>query len=134
MVSIGMVVAEFNRPITERMEEEARSAAARVDAVIVETIRVPGSYDTPLAADRLARRADVEAVAVIGAIISGDTDHEYMIGTAAASGLTRVSIARDTPVALGITGPGMSSEQAMDRVEYGGQAVESAVAMARGLA
>lgn len=134
MVRIGFVVAEFNRPITERMENAARSSAAELEAQVVETIHVPGSFDTPLAADRLARRGDIDAVVVIGAIISGETDHEYMIGDAIAQGITDVSIERDTPVTLGISGPGMSAEQANDRVSYGGQAVESAVALVEALA
>lgn len=130
MVSLGLVVAEFNRPITEQMEQHAQEAAAAADATIVNTIHVPGSYDTPLAADRLARRSDIQAVAVVGAIVTGETDHDQVIGHAAASGLTEVSLDRDTPVALGITGPGMSAEQAQERVEYGARAVESAIQMA----
>ncbi len=46
----------------------------------------PGSYDTPLAADRLARRSDIDAVAVLGAIISGDTDHDRSSATPPRSG------------------------------------------------
>lgn len=127
MVSLGLVVAEFNRPITEQMETAAKRAAAERGAAVTDTVHVPGSYDTPLAADRLARRADIDAVAVLGAIISGDTDHEYVIAEAAAKGLTDVSLDRDTPVALGITGPGMTAEEARDRIEYGAQAVESVI-------
>lgn len=127
MVSLGLVVAEFNRPITEEMEASARQAAIERDAHIAETVYVPGSFDTPLAADRLARKESIEGVVVIGAIISGETDHEYVIGDAAASGLTDVSLERDVPVTLGITGPGMTAEEARDRVEYGAQAVASAI-------
>lgn len=127
MVSLGLVVAEFNRPITEEMEASARQAAIERDAQIAETVYVPGSFDTPLAADRLARKESIEGVVVIGAIISGDTDHEYVIGDAVASGLTDISLERDVPVTLGITGPGMTAEEARDRVEYGGQAVASAI-------
>lgn len=127
MVSLGLVVAEFNRPITERMERAARQAAEERDATVSETKYVPGSFDTPLAADRLARKEGIDGVVVLGAIISGDTDHEYLIGDAAASGLTRVSLDRDVPVTLGITGPGMTAEEARNRVDYGAQAVYSAV-------
>jgi 6,7-dimethyl-8-ribityllumazine synthase len=130
MVDIGLVVARFNRPITERMEESARAAAAEAGASVVETLRVPGAYDTPLAADRLARRDDVDAVAVLGCIVTGETAHDEVIGDAAASRLTDVSLDRDTPVALGITGPGMDAEQARERVDYGARAVESAVELA----
>mgnify|MGYP006288131835 CR=1 FL=1 len=133
MTAIGLVVSRFNRPITERMEAAAASAAEERGATVVETARVPGAYDTPLAADRLARRPDVEAVAVVGAVVTGDTGHDRVIADAAAQGLTEVSISRDTPVALGITGPDMTAEEASERVDYGASAVESAIDMAEGL-
>ncbi|MFB6172716.1 MAG: 6,7-dimethyl-8-ribityllumazine synthase [Haloarculaceae archaeon] len=136
MVSLGLVVAQFNkeRPITHEMAERAHAAASEHDVDIVETIEVPGSYDTPLAADRLARREDVDAVAVLGAIVTGDTDHDRVIADAAAQGLTDVSLDRDTPVTLGITGPGMSQAEAEERVDHGATAVESAIDMAEALA
>lgn len=133
MTSIGLVVSRFNRPITERMEEAATRAAEERGATIVETSLVPGAYDTPLAADRLARRQDVEAVAVVGAIVTGDTGHDQVIADAAAQGLTDVSVSRDTPVTLGITGPDMTAEEANERVDYGASAVESAIDMAEAL-
>ena len=127
MVSLGLVVSSFNRPITAAMEEQALEAAADRGASVVETVHVPGAYDTPLAADRLARRADIEAVAVIGAIVTGETGHDEVIAEAAVSRLTDVSLDRDTPVALGITGPDMTADQAQDRTDYGARAVESAI-------
>jgi 6,7-dimethyl-8-ribityllumazine synthase len=135
MVQLGLVVAQFNKedPVTRKMGERGREAARERDADIVATLEVPGSYDTPLAADRLARRDDVDAVAVVGAIVSGDTDHDQVIADAAATGLTDVSLDRDTPVALGITGPGMSQDEARARVNYGATAVHSAIDMAEEL-
>jgi len=135
MVRLGLVVSQYNKdePITRRMAERAREAAVEGGAEVVETLSVPGSYDTPLAADRLARREDVDAVAVIGAVIAGDTDHDQVIADAAAGALTDVSLDRDTPVTLGITGPGMSQDEAAARVEYGAVAVESAIEMVREL-
>jgi 6,7-dimethyl-8-ribityllumazine synthase len=129
MVRLGLVVARFDKRgrVTEEMAERAREAAADRDAEVVETVEVPGSYDTPLAADRLARRDDVDAVAVLGAIVTGDTDHDQVIADAAARGLTDVSLERDTPVAFGVTGPGMSADEAAARVDYGATAVESAI-------
>lgn len=132
MVRLGLVVARFNRSVTEPMEERAREAAADRDAEVVETTYVPGVYDTPLAADRLARREDVDAVTAVGAIVTGDTDHDKVIGDAAAQGLTDVSLSRDTPVTFGVTGPGMSADEAHARLDYGAGAVESAVDLVEG--
>ncbi|PSP77720.1 6,7-dimethyl-8-ribityllumazine synthase [Halobacteriales archaeon QS_1_68_20] len=127
MVRLGLVVATFHSPITEQMESAGREAAADRGADVVETVRVPGAYDAPLAADRLARRDDVDAVAVLGAIVTGDTDHDQVIGHAAAQNLSDVSLDRDKPVTLGVTGPGMSAEEARDRIDDGARAVESAI-------
>lgn len=131
MVRLGLVVAQFNKetPITVEMESRARERADERGADIVETIEVPGSYDTPLAADRLARRDDIDAVVALGAVITGDTDHDQVIADAAANGLTEVSLDRDTPVAFGIIGPGMSHDEARARTEFGATAVGSAIDM-----
>jgi len=129
MVALGLVVAEFNGSVTGPMEEAARERAAELDADIAATVRVPGAYDAPLAADRLARRDGVDAVAVLGAIVTGDTEHDRVIGDAIADRLSGVSLDRDTPVTLGVTGPGMSGAEARERTDKGGEAVESAVSL-----
>jgi 6,7-dimethyl-8-ribityllumazine synthase len=133
MTRLGLVVAEFNRSVTEQMEAAARDAAADAGAELVATTHVPGAYDAPLAADRLARRDDVDAVAVVGAIVTGDTDHDQVIASAAAEKLTDVSLDRDTPVTFGVAGPGMSGSEARERVEKGAEAVESAVSLTEAL-
>lgn len=132
MVALGLVVSSYNRPITERMEETALQAAEEADATVVETVHVPGTYDAPLPADRLARRADVEAVAVLGAIIEGDTAHDRVIGHSVATSLTEISLERNTPVTFGVTGPGMTAEEARERVDKGREAVESAIDLVEG--
>lgn len=132
MAAIGLVVSQFDKTgeVIPRMEAAAKEALSDADAHLAETIHVPGSYDTPLAADRLARRDDIDAVVVLGAIVTGDTDHDQVIARAAASGLTRVSLDRDTPVALGILGPGMTAAEARERIDYARVAVESALSLA----
>ncbi|RAW44666.1 6,7-dimethyl-8-ribityllumazine synthase [Halorubrum sp. 48-1-W] len=133
MVSLGLVVARFNGSVTEPMAEAAREAAAERDAVVVDELSVPGAYDSPLAADRLARREDVDAVAVVGAIVTGDTDHDRVIADATAETLTRVSLDRDTPVTFGVSGPGMSGAEARERIDKGAEAIHAAVDLAEEL-
>jgi len=131
MVTLGLVVAQYAKSgVTHEMEAAAREAAAERDVEIRETVEVPGAYDAPLAADRLARRSDIDAVAVLGAIVTGDTDHDQVIADAAAQGLTDVSLERDTPVAFGVTGPGMSAAEAEERIPKGAETVESAIDLA----
>ena len=135
MITLGLVVARFNSSVTEQMRERAHSRARDRDDVEVEaTVSVPGTYDTPLAADRLARREPVDAVGVLGAVVTGDTDHDQVIAQATAQKLTDVSLRRDTPVLLGITGPGMSGAEARDRIDIGARTVDDAVELVDALA
>jgi 6,7-dimethyl-8-ribityllumazine synthase len=132
-VGLGLVVARYNESVTTEMAERARAVAAERDAVVVAELAVPGVYDAPLAADRLARREAVDAVAVVGAVVTGDTDHDQVIGHATARSLTDVSLERDTPVTFGVSGPGMSGAEARERVGKGAEAVSAAVEMAQSL-
>jgi 6,7-dimethyl-8-ribityllumazine synthase len=68
-------------------------------------------------------------VAVLGAIVTGDTEHDRVIGDAIAEQLSEVALERDTPVTLGVTGPGMSGAEARERTGKGGEAVESALSL-----
>ncbi len=128
-MKLGIVVANYNSGITVKMLESAEEKAEEENIEVEEILEVPGAYDAPLAADRLARKNSVDAVVALGAIITGDTDHDEVIGNAAAEKLSQVSLDRDKPVMLGITGPGMSSREAKERVDYAAQAVESAKQM-----
>lgn len=134
MGNLGFVVAMYHGPLIERMETRARERATELDATIVDSYRVTGAYDTVVPADRLARRDDIDAVVVIGAIVTGETDHDQVIAQAVATELQAVARERDTPVTLGITGPGMDAEEAADRVDYGANAVEAAVTLVDELA
>ena len=133
MVSLGLVVARFNDSVTDPMAEAAREAAAERDATVIDELSVPGAYDSPLAADRLARRDTVDAVAVVGAIVTGDTDHDRVIANATAEQLTQVSLDRDTPVTFGVSGPGMSGAEARERIDKGAEAARAAIDLAEEL-
>lgn len=133
MTTLGLVIAQFNRPITEPMEDAALEAAEDAGAEIYDIVSVPGVYDAPLAADRLARLDAVDAVAVIGTVITGDTDHDQVITDAAAGRLADVSLERDTPVTLGVTGPGMSAAEARERIDNAATAVEGALELVEAL-
>jgi len=134
MTTLGLVVTEFNSSVTEQMAAAAREAADERDATIAETLQIPGVYDSPLAADRLARRDDIDAVAVVGAIVTGDTAHDQVIADAAAQSLTDVSLDRDVPVTFGVSGPGQSGAEARERIDKGAEAVNAAVDMVETLA
>jgi 6,7-dimethyl-8-ribityllumazine synthase len=96
----------------------------------VDTVYLPGVYDTPLAADRLARQDSIDAVAVLGPAITGNTDHDQVIAHSTARKLSDISLNRDTPITFGVSGPDMSTAEAWDRIEYCANAVDAALEIA----
>ena len=101
---------------------------------MVAEVMVPGVYDLPLAAKKLAERNDIEAVVTLGAVIEGETGHDEIVMQHAARKLIDLGIQYSKPVTLGISGPGMSRVQALERVnDYARRAVEAAVKMVKRL-
>jgi 6,7-dimethyl-8-ribityllumazine synthase len=126
---IGMVAAEFNFDVTSMMIERAKAEAEFLGVKITKEIFVPGVYDMPLAVKKLAERDDIDAVITIGAVIKGETDHDQVIIAQAARKITDLSLDYNKPIALGVSGPGETQLQAMDRSEKGREAVDSVVKM-----
>jgi 6,7-dimethyl-8-ribityllumazine synthase len=130
---IGFVVAEFNRDITYMMEIEGEEHAKFLGAEIVERVYVPGAYDMPLAIKRLLAKDTIDAVVTIGCVIEGATGHDEIVVQHAARKILDLSLEYNKPVALGISGPGMTRMEASERIDYARRAVESAVKMVRRL-
>ena len=128
-MKLGIVVAEFNYDITRLMYEKAGDHAKFLGAEVI-SIWVPGTFETPLGAKALLEKG-VDAVAVIGAVIKGETDHDQVVAHQAARKLMDLSLEYGKPVTLGIIGPGATREQAAERIEeYAKRAVEAAIKMA----
>jgi len=124
--SIGIVVAEFNYDITYLMLQRALSHAKFLNMEVRIVVKVPGTFDSPLAVKNLLRRNDVEGVAVLGAVTKGETKHDELVATQAARKIMDLSVEFGKPVTIGIIGPGASRDQAAERVEeYSVRAVES---------
>ncbi len=133
-VRLGIVVSEFNYDITYIMLQKAISHARFLGAEVTYIVKVPGTFDTALAAYELAQKDDVDAVVVLGAVIQGETKHDEVVANQAARKLLDISIQFRKPVTLGIIGPGATRLQAMERAEeYSRRAVEAAVKLARRL-
>jgi 6,7-dimethyl-8-ribityllumazine synthase len=134
-VRLAIVVSEFNYDVTKIMLEKSVSHAKFLGADVVAIYKVPGSFDTPFAVAELLSKKDelkIDAIAVLGAVIKGDTDHDQVVAHQAARKIMDLSIEHDVPVTLGIIGPGASRLEAVERAEeYAARAVESAVKLAR---
>jgi 6,7-dimethyl-8-ribityllumazine synthase len=101
---VAVVVARWNEPITRRLLEAAvaRLRAAGLSAEGLDVAWVPGSFELPLAADRLAAAGRYAAVVCLGAIIKGETIHDRVIAAAVAAGIEATGRAHGLPVIFGI--------------------------------
>lgn len=117
-IQLAIVISEFNRDITFRMLDRAREQAEKAGARVSFIVYVPGAFDMPLAVERLLKKKrGVDAVVTLGAVIKGDTRHDDVVAENAARLISDLSLKYGKPVALGITGPGMTLEQARERQE-----------------
>ena len=129
---IVLVASEFNAPIPDRMVEVARTRAKALGAE-VEVVRVPGTWEIPLAIRAVLAQRNVDAAVAIGAVVTGKTKHDALIAEAVARELMHLQRETGKPIGLGITGPGMTWEQAEARVKNAGRAVDAAVRAAETL-
>lgn len=96
----AVVTARYNRDITAKLLAGARQALAC--AAQVDLFEVPGAFELPLAALRLARNGRYDAIVALGCVIRGETPHfEYVAGEAA-RGLQQVALETGVPVAFGV--------------------------------
>lgn len=102
-VRVALACAKFNGAITERLVDGALRALsdAGLPPAAVEVAWVPGAFELPLAAQRLAR-SGVAAVVALGAVIRGETAHFEHVAGPCATGLQRVALDTGVPVVLGV--------------------------------
>jgi 6,7-dimethyl-8-ribityllumazine synthase len=125
-----VLVAEFNRPLVDAMLRSAEDEAKKLGARVTLVVRVPGTYETPLAGDAILRRSDIDALVVLGYIERGETLHGEVMGHVVHRALVEASLASKKPVGLGFIGPGATEAQAKKRKdEYARSAVRAAVRM-----
>lgn len=133
----GIVASRFNREISERLVEGARDFFIRRGAVVSarEIVWVPGAFELPVAALRLARSGKVRAVVAVGCILEGETAHYRYLSEAALNGLIVAGVLSGVPVTCGvITARGWKT--ARDRsqkrgINRGREAAEAAWEMAQ---
>ena len=126
---IGMVVAEFNYEVTSLMMERAKAEADFLGVEITRIVKVPGVFEVPYAVKRVLEDDDVDAVVTLGAVITGETKHDEVVVAQASRKIMDLGLEYDKPVGFGITGPGMTELQAMDRIEKGRDVVDAVVKM-----
>ncbi len=128
---IGVVASRFNEEITKRLVEGALSALEESGVVSrsITLVSVPGAFEVPGAASRLAATKKVDAIVCLGAVIKGETEHFTYVSSAAQQGILRVSIESKIPVIFGVLTTD-SADQALERSggEWGNKGYEAAMA------
>jgi 6,7-dimethyl-8-ribityllumazine synthase len=132
----AIVVSRFNGFITERMVEGALDVLIRHNASEsnIDIIKVPGSYEIPIAVKKAVKSDKYDAVIAIGAIIRGETPHFDYLASGVTKSLTIISLESEIPVASGVITT-ETLEQAIERAgtkagNRGGEAALSAIEMA----
>lgn len=115
-LKFAIVASRFNSFISERLLSGALDALARAGAGAesVELVRVPGSWEMPVAAAALARSKRHDAIICLGAVIRGETPHFDYVAGEAAKGLAQVTLDTGVPIAFGVLTTN-TLEQAIDR-------------------
>ncbi|WP_147804834.1 6,7-dimethyl-8-ribityllumazine synthase [Alkalicoccus halolimnae] len=130
-LKIGIVVGRFNDFITGRLLEGAEDACRRhgVDAEGVDVAWVPGAYEIPFIAKKMAETGKYDAIVTLGTVIRGSTPHfDYVCGEAA-KGVSQAGMSTGIPVIFGVITTN-TIEQAIERAgtKAGNKGWEAAVA------
>ena len=129
-MSVGIVVSEWNRVITEKLLEGACNTLQKhgVSNDNIRVFRVPGSFELTFGAQQIAKYCDVDAVIVLGCVVRGDTPHFDYVCKGVTEGITRLNVIQDTPVIFGLLTT-ENMQQAEDRAggKHGNKGDESAI-------
>lgn len=117
----ALVAARFNDFVVEPLLRGAIDALRRhgVSEKAIEVVRVPGAFDIPIVARKLALSRRYEALVALGAVIRGQTPHFDYVAGECAGGLARIALETGVPIAFGVLTTD-TVEQAVDRA--GGKA------------
>ncbi|MBI5557879.1 MAG: 6,7-dimethyl-8-ribityllumazine synthase [Deltaproteobacteria bacterium] len=113
---IGIVLARFNSFIAERLLEGALDTLLRFGASgdDIEVARVPGAFEIPLVAQKMAKSGRYDAVICLGAVIRGATPHFDFVANEAAKGIAQASMESEVPIIFGVLTTD-TIEQAIER-------------------
>ncbi len=131
---IGIVVAQFNRHITEKQYQSALEMAEKyhIPPENITTIRVAGAIEIPLALQKLAKSGQYQALLALGCIIQGETPHFDYVAKYVTEGILRVQLDHSTSIGFGILTCN-NEQQAIDRTQLAGEHLEAALQQAKAL-
>ncbi len=127
---IGIVVARFNQAVTDALLAGARDALAKhgVAEDSLDVVIVPGAFELPLCAQRMAATGRYDALVCLGAVVRGDTPHFDYVAGEAARGIGAVARRYDMPVSFGVlTTDDMSQALARAGGQHGNKGYDAAM-------
>jgi 6,7-dimethyl-8-ribityllumazine synthase len=134
---IAIVVARFNDFVTSRLRDGALAELREtgVDAADVKVVEVPGAFEVPQMAAKLAGSGQYDGIVCLGCLIRGATPHFEYISSAVAHGITQASLDTGVPMSFGVLTTN-SAEEALERVadgpsNKGREAAQAVIEMAR---
>lgn len=103
-LKIGIVLSRFNQFISDRLLEGALDALHKLGAEEedLSVYKVPGAFEVPLVAKKLAREGKVDGILCLGTLIRGDTPHFDFLSAEITKGLAQISMNEEIPIAYGI--------------------------------
>lgn len=131
---VGVIVAEFNADITEKLLR-GTLRELRVNGVPTKSItvrHVPGSFEIPLACQKLAETGEYDALVALGSVIKGETDHYYYIAGEAVRGIMEVMLKFSIPIGFGVLTANTLAQakaRAGSTIDAGGAAARAALSM-----
>jgi len=99
---MGIVVARFNDLLTEELLKGALDCFERHGVERVDVVRVPGSFEIPLVAKKMAESGNYDAVLALGAVVRGETKHFDLVANEVAKGVAKASLDTGVPVIFGV--------------------------------
>jgi 6,7-dimethyl-8-ribityllumazine synthase len=125
---IGVVCAEWNAEVTDRLLAGALDALKAMGCSKVDLKRVPGTFELPLGAAYLADNKEIDAILTLGCVVQGETRHFDFICDAAANGVMQLSLTSRKPVIFGVLTTD-NQQQALERAGgvHGNKGYEAAV-------
>ena len=129
-MSVGIVVAEWNKHITEALLEGACNTLERhgIKPENINIKRVPGSFELTYGAKLMAENSDLDAVIILGCVIQGDTPHFDYVCSSVTNGITELNLMHDIPFIFGLLTTN-TMEQSEDRAggKHGNKGDEAAI-------
>ena len=129
-LKFGLVISRFNEFITKRLLDGARDALLRhgVDDKDIDVAWVPGAFEMPVVALKLAQTKRYDAVICLGAVVRGGTPHFDYVATVVTKGIAKVALKTELPVINGVI-TADTLEQAIERAgtKMGNRGFEAAV-------